>query len=707
MRLPIEGDTVIVNSPNKPRFSAGLGKRIGKGGEGIVYRTDRVGIVVKIFLFNRDTTDKFETKLKLKIEKIEAMLRTPPVQNVKTIAWPEGIVYFDGKACGYIMPEISGEGTLLEACNPVFRYEKFPYLDIYLLLLLAENAARNVVKIHQKQHILGDIRELNWLFDNKLHTHLIDTDNFSIFDRSNNTTYYADAITPEYAPPEFHKNCNVLLTEAHDNFSLAVLFHYLIYGIHPYSGGKRIGERDTIKYIKKGDWLYDDKLKIELTPGDPPFDIVGKQVQELFDRAFLDGHQDPSKRPGAQEWAEVLNDARYDLVWCQEHASHVYDKNCSIYKTHSNPCPWCNMDVLVFPPRNVYQRSLSKAYALRHIQMITSSSQINATNIANAKRVLDANPHFREISEISSVVEKVVKFEQKQNEVSEFFEDLDVDTSHDYSNQNVIGWGEHFYENKDLVKLFKLDDLASWTELNEKRERAKNTSHNQHYSSNYNELLQQVFKRLSELSGRIDQLENQFSFGEKNLDGLKGDIAKVTNEIFYLKKRSFANSSVKKNKCDIFVSYVHKREYDVAHLCNILTYNGYNVFFAGDLVAGDYYPDVLERKLREADAVIVLWCKDAVKSQWVNSEADLARKLKTIIPVMFDQCSLKFPHSQLHCLDLSFWFSGGQLPRSEELDPLLETVKNKIKREVIEDTEGLRKYSKTFQLRHRIIGGGS
>ncbi len=464
MRLPVEGDTIIVKPLNGQSFSAELDQKLGKGGEGVVYTTDKNGVVAKVFQSGQEKASKFEAKLKLKITKIEAMLRSPPDQKVKTIAWPEGIVYFEGKACGYAMPEVKGNITLVEASNPEFRYKKFPHLDIYLLLLLAENVARVVVKVHKQQHILGDIKELNWLFDDRLHAHLIDTDSFSIFNPSTHERYKADAITAEYAPPEYHRRSKIQLTEAHDNFSLAVLFHYLIYGLHPYSGGKRSGERDTIRYIKKGEWLYDAKLKIERAHGDPPFDIVGVQVQELFRRAFVEGYKNPSKRPSAQEWADGLNDARYDLVWCREHASHVYDCNIKVQKTGGKDCPWCDMydmDAYVFPPKSDLDKSKSMDFALRNIENITSSNNLADMNLANAKRMLDANPEFRKDSRLVNTVAKVTAYEKREREISEFIGELK--TAHSDKNaQRLIdaakrAWSEA--ELEDIARQIGLGDL--------------------------------------------------------------------------------------------------------------------------------------------------------------------------------------------------------------------------------------------------------
>src|SRR5258707_6245301 len=49
------------------------------------------------------------------------------------------------------------------------------------------------------------------------------------------------------------------------------------------------------------------------------------------------------------------------------------------------------------------------------------------------------------------------------------------------------------------------------------------------------------------------------------------------------------------------------------------------IWWDADLPANRDYADVIEERLAGAKAVLVLWSAEAVKSQWVRSEADRAR----------------------------------------------------------------------------------
>ena len=74
----------------------------------------------------------------------------------------------------------------------------------------------------------------------------------------------------------------------------------------------------------------------ELPQGDPakmPYTICGPYLKKLFDRAFIEGLHEPSKRPSAAEWEDALVKTT-DLVQpCQ-------NPNCEakwfLYKWHAN-----------------------------------------------------------------------------------------------------------------------------------------------------------------------------------------------------------------------------------------------------------------------------------------------------------------------------------------------------------------------------------
>ncbi len=106
---------------------------------------------------------------------------------------------------------------------------------------------------------------------------------------------------------------------------------------------------------------------------------------------------------------------------------------------------------------------------------------------------------------------------------------------------------------------------------------------------------------------------------------------------------------------DVFVSYARPDEPHAARVAEALRGHGYDVWRDDELPAHRAYSEVIEERLRSASAVVVLWSADAAKSQWVRSEANVARSAATIVQVTVDGCLPPMPFDQIQCADLKDW----------------------------------------------------
>lgn len=106
---------------------------------------------------------------------------------------------------------------------------------------------------------------------------------------------------------------------------------------------------------------------------------------------------------------------------------------------------------------------------------------------------------------------------------------------------------------------------------------------------------------------------------------------------------------------DVFVSYDHARSAEAGRIAQVLRDLGYDVWRDVDLPVHRDYSDVTEERLREAKAVVVLWSADAVKSQWVRAEAEIAREAGTLVQLNLDTAPLPLPFNRIQCADLSGW----------------------------------------------------
>jgi adenylate cyclase len=105
----------------------------------------------------------------------------------------------------------------------------------------------------------------------------------------------------------------------------------------------------------------------------------------------------------------------------------------------------------------------------------------------------------------------------------------------------------------------------------------------------------------------------------------------------------------------VFVSYARADETQAERVAEKLRANGYEVWRDDELPAHRAYADVIEERLREAAAVVVLWSTEAAKSQWVRAEADAARAAGTLVQASLDGSALPLPFNQIQYADLSGW----------------------------------------------------
>jgi adenylate cyclase len=106
---------------------------------------------------------------------------------------------------------------------------------------------------------------------------------------------------------------------------------------------------------------------------------------------------------------------------------------------------------------------------------------------------------------------------------------------------------------------------------------------------------------------------------------------------------------------DVFVSYARSTEAQARKIADSLRAAGYDVWRDDQLPAHRPYNEVIEEQLNAAKAIVVVWSREAAKSQWVRAEADLARNAGTLVQLRVDTAALPLPFNQIECADLSEW----------------------------------------------------
>jgi formylglycine-generating enzyme required for sulfatase activity len=146
---------------------------------------------------------------------------------------------------------------------------------------------------------------------------------------------------------------------------------------------------------------------------------------------------------------------------------------------------------------------------------------------------------------------------------------------------------------------------------------------------------------------------------------------------------------------EIFISYKSERRKAAEHLAAVLSHYGYSVWFDYQLIKGSDFGLQIDRRVREAKALVVLWCSLSVGSRWVAEEVDLAHNLGILIPVKIEPCELPVGFRRLDYIDMSSWDGA---PRSQELDLLIDALEQRIGRPANLDLKGVRQYEATWRL---------
>ena len=106
---------------------------------------------------------------------------------------------------------------------------------------------------------------------------------------------------------------------------------------------------------------------------------------------------------------------------------------------------------------------------------------------------------------------------------------------------------------------------------------------------------------------------------------------------------------------EIFISYARSTTKQAHLVAEALRSLRYSVWIDDDLPAHRGYAEVIEEHLRAARAVVVVWSAEAVRSEWVQSEADRARGGAKLVQLTVDGAALPMPFDRVQCADMTGW----------------------------------------------------
>lgn len=106
---------------------------------------------------------------------------------------------------------------------------------------------------------------------------------------------------------------------------------------------------------------------------------------------------------------------------------------------------------------------------------------------------------------------------------------------------------------------------------------------------------------------------------------------------------------------DVFISYKSEDRAAAKLFAEALTDEGVSVWWDPVLRTGETYDEVIERNLREAALVVVLWSPRSVKSKWVRAEATIGERKGGLMPVLIETCDRPIAFELVQTADLAGW----------------------------------------------------
>lgn len=342
------------------------GKLKNSGGEGDIYEVAGYPhLLMKIYHEHDAQGERILTPGLLK--KLEFMKSNPPggLVSGRLLAWPLELMYEGEEARGFVMPKLAFDAHIREVY--AYKHPKFDEQDYADFpssksrIGIAVNLAATVNLIHEQGFVIGDLNHENIGINKETAAiSIADCDSFHIEDGEGHV-FRTNVIMPGYLAPEIINHCNQerglgkpytidkvampTFTRESDLFCLAVhIFKLLMNGVDPFRGvlsnaaGSVASPFQGNEAVERNAYVFKD--------GNVPSavfclrsDQVPPKIASLFDKAFLDGHTDPSARPSAAEWYHALMEYYSALIPCKSNREQKH-----FYYKELERCPFCEAD---------------------------------------------------------------------------------------------------------------------------------------------------------------------------------------------------------------------------------------------------------------------------------------------------------------------------------------------------------------------------
>ena len=330
---------------------------LGKGGEATIYSVKGYPeLAAKIYHNDKRTIER------RKKAHVMSQLTVSDYFH-DSVALPLSVLYENSDLkdgfSGYVMPRVKDITELQDIYyqNTMNQYQK---------TVVASNLCIMTNLVHDSGQVIGDFNSKNIAINSYKGTGvLIDTDSFHITVKNSKgklLTFPCTMAVEVMVAPELRaklKNQRATLEDIQgesfsketDLYALAIhLFSLLMNGANPFRASVNMADMgsshvvssvtiDQFEAANKGEFLFAKRIFGKKLPEDvPDFNILSKDLQELFTRCFVDGAKDPKARPTAKEYYYALE--QYKEMLKKQPCGHY------LRKDYNKPCEFCRLNRL-------------------------------------------------------------------------------------------------------------------------------------------------------------------------------------------------------------------------------------------------------------------------------------------------------------------------------------------------------------------------
>ena len=105
----------------------------------------------------------------------------------------------------------------------------------------------------------------------------------------------------------------------------------------------------------------------------------------------------------------------------------------------------------------------------------------------------------------------------------------------------------------------------------------------------------------------------------------------------------------------VFLSRASADSVESAAIAAALVATGFNVKSDEDIMGGDDYRRKIKSYIESAAAVVVVWSRQSVESQWVRAEARVANAHGVYVPVRVETCEIPLGLDEVQVVDMRGW----------------------------------------------------